>query len=228
LLLEDGKVWHVYGYSAKGDPFDLTVINNRMAKAGNSFDGIVQVAKDPGGAESVIDAAAGAYAMGMALSGKTSGSKGTYTFTYQKAGFSNVKLLMYALPHHYESFDSTTAKAKSTIKLQTTTKGMAMAVVADSWTIVEPNMPISMGFAPWDPVKGPKDTLSDSAIRAITPVALKELSQSVEQQSNQDSMYFSGKVYDPPYGCKKIPDTILISTCSLGSSQICWTLLRRE
>ncbi|GAP87116.1 putative glycoside hydrolase family 81 protein [Rosellinia necatrix] len=191
--LEDGKIWHVYGYSAKGDPFDLTVANSRIAKASRPFDGIVQVAKDPGNAESVIDAAVGAYPVGMVLSGTSLGTKGTYTFTFQKAGFSHVKLLMYALPHHYESFDETTTRGTSIVKLQTTTKGMAKAVVADSWTMAEPYMPISMGFAPWDPVAGPKDRLSDSAIKTITPVALKELSQSVDQQSNQDSMYFSGK-----------------------------------
>ncbi|KAI1272852.1 glycoside hydrolase family 81 protein [Xylaria sp. FL0933] len=193
FYLEDGKVWHVYGYSAKGDSLDLAVTSQRMVKANKPFNGIIQVAKDSGTAESIIDAAAGAYPVGMVLSGTAAESKGTYTFAFQKAGISKVKLLMYALPHHYESFDDTTAKATSTIKLQTTTKGMAKAVVADSWTMTEPNMPISMGFAPWDPVKGPKDKLSDSAIKTITPIALKELSQNVDQQSNQDSMYFSGK-----------------------------------
>ncbi|KAI0483829.1 glycoside hydrolase family 81 protein [Xylaria cf. heliscus] len=193
MYLEDGKIWHVYGYSEKGDPFDLTVTNNRLAKAKNPFNGIVQVTKDPGNAESMIDAAVGAYPVGLELSGTASGSKGTYTFKFQKAGFADVKLLMYALPHHYESFNDATAKATSTVKLQTTTKGMAKAVVADSWTMTEPNMPVSMGFAPWDPLKGPKEKLSDAAINTITPVALKELSQNVDQQSNQDSMYFSGK-----------------------------------
>ncbi|RYC62046.1 hypothetical protein CHU98_g4143 [Xylaria longipes] len=193
VYLEDGKVWHVYGYSEKGDPFDLTVTNNRVAKAGRPFNGIVQIAKDPGNAESMIDTAFGAYPVGMVLSGTASGSKGMYTFAFQKAGLPDVKLLMYALPHHYESFDDATAKATSTVKLQTTTKGMAKAVIADSWTMTEPNMPVSMGFAPWDPVDGPKDKLSDDAIKTITPVALKELSQNVDQQSNQDSMYFSGK-----------------------------------
>ncbi|KAI1827008.1 glycoside hydrolase family 81 protein [Xylaria intraflava] len=193
MYLEDGSVWHVYGYSAKGDSLDLTVVNNHRAVAEKPFNGTVQVAKDPGNAESLIDAASGAYPVGMTLSGTASKSKGTYTFTFQKAGLRNIKLLMYALPHHYESFDSKTTRATSTVKLQTTTKGMAKAVVADSWTMIERNMPISMGFAPWDPVQGPKDKLSDSAINTITPVASKELSQSVDQQSNQDSMYFSGK-----------------------------------
>ncbi|KAI1078097.1 glycoside hydrolase family 81 protein [Whalleya microplaca] len=193
LYLEDGKVWHVYSYSAKGDTLDLKVINNGAAQAAKPFDGIVQVAKDPGNAEPVIDAASGAYPVGVTLSGTASGSKGTYTFTFQKAGFSDVKLLMYALPHHVDSFDDATHKAISPAKLQTTTKGVAVGVVADSWTMVEPNMPVSMGFAPWDPVSGPKNKLSNSAINTISPVALKELSQNVDQQANQNSMYFSGK-----------------------------------
>ncbi|KAI1334565.1 glycoside hydrolase family 81 protein [Xylariaceae sp. FL0016] len=193
MYLEDGKVWHVYAFSAKGDPFDLTVVNNTMAKAAKPFDGIVQVAKDPGNAEDIIDAAAGAYPVGVVLSGLASGTKGTYTFTYTKAGFSNVKLLMYALPHHVASFDDSTYKAASAAKLQTTTKGIAVGVVADSWTMVEPNMPVKMDFAPYDPANGPKTTLKDSLITAISPVALKELSQNVDQQANQNSMYFSGK-----------------------------------
>ncbi|KAI1173528.1 glycoside hydrolase family 81 protein [Nemania sp. FL0916] len=193
VYLEDGKIWHVYGHSEKGDTFDLKVTNNRVATADKPFHGVVQIAKDAGNAESIIDAASGAYPVGMELSGTSSGSKGTYTFEFQKAGYSKAKLLMYALPHHYESFDSTTTKATSTIKLQTTTKGMAKAVIADSWTMAESNMPVSMGLAPWDPAHGPKTKLSVDAIKTITPVAMKELSQDVDQQSNQDSMYFGGK-----------------------------------
>ncbi|KAI2610106.1 family 81 glycosyl hydrolase [Hypoxylon fragiforme] len=193
LYLEDGKVWHVYAYSAKGDPFDLTVVNNKMARANKTFDGIVQVAKDPGNAESVIDGSAGAYPMNVTLSGSVSGSKGSYTFQFQKAGISNSTLLMYALPHHVDCFDDATNKSVSTAKLQTTTKGVASGVVADSWTMVEPHMPVSMGFAPWDPVEGEKKTLQSSAISTISAAAINETSQDVDQQSNQNSMYFSGK-----------------------------------
>ncbi|KAI2628769.1 glycoside hydrolase family 81 protein [Hypoxylon sp. NC1633] len=193
MYLEDGTVWHVYAYSAKGDPFDLTVVNNKMAKAEKPFDGIVQVAKDPGNAEATIDAASGAYPVNVTLSGSVSGSKGMYSFAFSKAGFSNVKLLMYALPHHVDSFDDATKKNISTAKLQTTTKGVAVGVVADSWTMVEPQLPVSMGFAPWDPVDGEKKTLQDSAIKTITTVAIQETAQDVSQQSDQNSMYFSGK-----------------------------------
>ncbi|KAI5923546.1 glycoside hydrolase family 81 protein [Camillea tinctor] len=193
ITLEDGKVWHVYAYSAKGDPFELSVKNNAEARASKPFNGIVQVSKDPGGAESIIDAASGSYPVGVSLSGSASGSRGTYTFKFQKAGFSNVPLLMYALPHHVDSFDASTAKAATAAKLQTTTKGIATGVVADSWTMVEPNMPVNMDFAPWDPVTGPKKSLKDSYINTISAIAVEELSQNFDAQSNQDSMYYSGK-----------------------------------
>ncbi|KAI0133675.1 glycoside hydrolase family 81 protein [Xylariales sp. AK1849] len=194
IYLEDGKVWHLYAYSPSGDALDLTVVNNGFAKAAKPFNGIIQVTKDPGGAEAIIDTAAGAYPTGVTLSGSTSGSQGSYTFTFAKAGISNTKLLMYALPHHVECFDTNTNKAVAlNVQLQTTTKGMATAVLADSWTMVEPNMPVSMDFAPWDPVTGPKKTLRAASINTISPVALKEISENMDQQTNQNSMYFSGK-----------------------------------
>ncbi|KAI0899246.1 glycoside hydrolase family 81 protein [Annulohypoxylon nitens] len=193
LYLENGKVWHVYAYSEKGDTFDLTVVNNKLAKAQKPFDGIVQVAKDPGNAEAIIDAASGAYPINVTLSGSISGTKGTYSFKFKKGGLPNTKLLMYALPHHYDAFDDATYKSMTPSKLQTTTKGMAVGVVADLWTMVEPNLPISMGFAPWDPVNGEKKVLSQSTIDQISPVAVNETAQDVSQQSDQNSMYFGGK-----------------------------------
>lgn len=194
FYLEDGKIWHVYAYSAKGDTFDLTVVNNKMARAAKPFDGIVQIAKDSGnGAETVIDAASGTYPIGVTLSGSVADTKGTYTFTFRKGGFTNVKLLMYALPHHVNSFDAATNNSISVAKLRTTTKGMAMGVVADSWTMVEPQMPTNMGFTPWDRVHGEKKILKDMQISTIMPVAFNECSQDVGAQSDQNSMYFSGK-----------------------------------
>jgi endo-1,3(4)-beta-glucanase len=193
IYLEDGKIWHLYAYSPRGDSLDLQVINNAHARALRPYHGIVQVAKDPGGAETLIDASSGAYPTGVKLFGSVSGNQGTYTFKYEKGGCPDTQLMMYALPHHVESFDGRTHKRTTQVQLQTTTKGMATAVVADSWTMVEPNMPVSMGFAPWDPVTGSKRTLKAEVIDTIGRVALKEISQNVDQQSDQNSMYFSGK-----------------------------------
>lgn len=194
FYLEDGKVWYVYSHAESGDNLDLKVINNGLAKSDKPFTGFIQVTKDPGSFETTIDMAAGTYPIGVTLSGTVSEAKGSYTFGFKKGGDESTKLMMYALPHQVNSFDKATRDGLKDLKLQTTTKGMAMAVMADSWTMVEPNMAIAMDFSPWDPVGGPKKSLSDEAIRAISPVALKEMSQSADQQANQNSMYFGGKV----------------------------------
>jgi endo-1,3(4)-beta-glucanase len=102
---------------------------------------------------------------------------------------------MFALPHHLQSFSSATKRSVTSIQLQTTTKGLATAVVADSWILVEPNMPIGMGFAPWSPVSGSQSSLSANAIAAILTAATNEVSQNMSQQTNLNSVYYAGKVF---------------------------------
>ncbi|KAL1877327.1 hypothetical protein VTK73DRAFT_8780 [Phialemonium thermophilum] len=193
LLLEDGNTWFVYAYRTKGDALDLQVVNNGLAQAKSPFYGIIQVAKDPGNGEALYDQACGAYATGVQLSGSASGTKGTYTFSFSKAGMSGSKLAMFALPHHQASFDATTKAAMSQVKLQTTTKGVAVAVLADSWTMVESALPTNMGFLPWLPGSGSKSAISQSTKAAIHKIAAQEVSENMQQQTNLNSMYFSGK-----------------------------------
>jgi endo-1,3(4)-beta-glucanase len=194
INLMDGTNWLLYAYNQTGRALDLTVTSNSVAKASGPFSGIIQVAKDPGNGEAMYDQASGAYVTGITLSGTASGSRGTYTFTFKKAGMTGPKLAMYALPHHQTSFDATTSSAMTQVKLQTTTKGIAVAVVADSWTMVEANMPTSMGFAPWSPKSGRIATISSATKAIIRTVASQEASQNMLDQTNQNSMYFSGKV----------------------------------
>lgn len=91
-----------------------------------------------------------------------------------------------------ESFDEDTTRAKRPISLQTTTKGIATAVLADHWTMVE-RVPIDMQFAPWHPEKGSVTSLSYEAVVAINNAAKSEIQQDYNAQTNLDSMYFSGK-----------------------------------
>lgn len=100
---------------------------------------------------------------------------------------------MFALPHHVQSFDSATAAAKTNITLQTTTKGLATAILANQMTMVEPSLPVSMGFAPWTPSHGTVRTMSAGTIQAINHAATIELAQNMASQTNLNSMYFSGK-----------------------------------
>jgi endo-1,3(4)-beta-glucanase len=196
ILLEDGKTWLLYAYSSSGAPLNLQVVNNGLAQSTSNWHGIIQIGKNPCGAtcEALYDAACGVYATTATLSGSVSGSRGTYSISFAKAGLTNSTLVMFALPHHLQSFDSATSKAVSNVQLQTTTKGIATAVHADSWTLVEPHMPVDMGFAPWKPGHGSQSTLSPNAIAAIQNAAASEVSQNMTQQTDLNSFYYSGKV----------------------------------
>jgi endo-1,3(4)-beta-glucanase len=196
LLLEDGKTWLLYASSSDVNAaLEFKVVNNGLAQATSNFNGFIQIAKNPGGdAEALYDAACGVYATTATLSGTANGASGSYTLSFSKAGTSGATLLMFALPHHVESFFSQTASAATNLQLQTTTKGLATAVVADAWTMVE-NLPTTMGFAPWSPSAGAEPlAFSAATIQTILSVAQSEISENMSDQSNLSSMYFSGKV----------------------------------
>jgi endo-1,3(4)-beta-glucanase len=195
FVLEDGTTWRLYAYKTKGDPLTLKITNNGLAASAKPFYGHIQIAKDPkvGQSEAVLDNGCGIYATGMSISGSNVGKTGTYSFTWSRGGHATGKLWIFALPHHVASFDATTKKEMRTYTLQTTTKGLATAVGGNSWTMVEPALPVDMGFAPWDPSKGSRG-LSANAKKIIAPIANSDVSQNMDEQANTDSMYFSGKV----------------------------------
>ncbi|KAE8444064.1 hypothetical protein EG329_000932 [Mollisiaceae sp. DMI_Dod_QoI] len=200
IQLEDGKIWLVYAYSPSGAGLDFTVVNNGLAQATSGFNGIIQIAKSTSSAsEALYDAACGAYPITTALSGVANGVTGSYTLLFSAAGMPNTKLLMFALPHHVQSFDPNTAAGVTSFKLDTTTKGAATAVVGNSWTMIE-NLPVGMGFGPWNPSAGnpggqgsTEFSFSQSTMAAMSAVAQSEISQNMSTQSNLNSMYYSGK-----------------------------------
>lgn len=196
INLNDGITWYLYATSTDGSSLDLRIRDSNFMSAITPFTGTIQVAKDPNGAgEALYDATCGSYATGVSLSGTTSGIQGTYTFAFNKAGLDGAPLLMFALPHHVGSFDENTAAAvQYALQLRSTTKGNMTAVMADSWTMVEPALPITMSFLPWSSTQGTMSALSDAARATILEVAQSELSQDISAQSNLDSMYYSGKV----------------------------------
>lgn len=189
--LEDGSTWFVYGYSTNGGSLDLQLTNQGLAQSVNAFTGAVQITKNPGGADSALDDGAGIYPTGVDISGSTSGSSGSYTLSFNTAGTSTGNLHMYALPHHVESFNGDTSSRATSYELQTTVKGMAVLVSGDSWTMEESGLPTNMDFAPWD--NGSQSSLSQAARDTIRPIAQSDVSQNMDDQSDLDSMYFSGK-----------------------------------
>lgn len=196
FVLEDNSTWRLYAWRTRGDDLDLKINNNGRAEAQGPFYGILQICKDPvtDGSEKLLDDGAGVYPETVQVTGTASGSVGTYTFHFQRAGHPEGNLYMYALPHHVSSFSSETAQRVQKMQLDTTTKGCATFVKGNEWTMEERNMPVEMGFNPWHPERGSVGSLSDHAKQTIRAAAQRELQQNMIQHSNLDSMYFSGKV----------------------------------
>ena len=198
LTLEDDKHWLMYVTPDNKEQPDFTMESNKVLKGPTSpWSGVVQVAKNPVGAmgESVYDAAAGMYATTASMSGSVSGSQGKYTITWIKAGsLTTAPLLMFALTHHLTTFDPPTAHGVTQITLDTTTKGKATAVMADSWTLLEKDLPTSLSFGPWDPASNGKEVASPPpGAKAVLAASHTELAQAFDPSVNVDSMYYAGK-----------------------------------
>lgn len=195
ITLEDSKIWLLYAKPSNGQDPLLKLMSNVLIQGSRGWSGIIQVARNPAGShgESIYDGSAGVFPIAGRVSGSVSGDQGSYYIRYTKSGLTNLPLLTYALPHHIQSFDATTSNRRTSLQLQTTTKGIATAVVGDSWTLVEQGLPIDLGFAPWSPTTRSRTTLSNSTIHLIQQVAASEINQNYDSQSNLDSMYYSGK-----------------------------------
>ncbi len=197
ITLEDGKIWLLYALPSSGQNPQLSLVSNTLLRGLPGWRGVIQIAKNPAGSagEMSYDRSAGIYATTAVVTGSTLGSTGTYNIQWTKAGMTSGpnRLLMYALPHHVQSFSTGIPIIKTSIHLQTTTKGMATAIIADSWTLVEPNLPTDIGFAPWSPARRSVRRLSAAALNTINQTAHSEINQDMDAQTNLDSMYFSGK-----------------------------------
>ncbi|KAK4457840.1 hypothetical protein QBC42DRAFT_211796 [Cladorrhinum samala] len=226
LHLEDGTIWLVYAYHTKGEGLNLQVVNNGVAVSASPFYGIIQVAKDPGnGGEQVLDNNCGVYPTGVALDGGVDGNgKGEYRFRFEKGGFSfGSEVAMYALPHHLSSFgDETRRKVVAGVRLNTTTKGVAQLVISDEWRMVEGEVPVGIGFLPWIGGTGSVGSLRSQEVRQfVRDVAGQEVSQDMLQQTDLNSMYFSGKAL------AKFATIILTVHDILGDGALASTALSR-
>ncbi|KAK6442435.1 endo-1,3-beta glucanase [Oleoguttula sp. CCFEE 5521] len=198
MALANGFTWLIYVVpeTTNYNVNSFTLLSANTVQGPSGFNGYIQVAKIPGGnsdAESIYDSAAGAYPFSTSVSGAVEGSGGSYSLTFNKTGMQTQQLLMFALPHHVESFAQSTANGVTSLQLMTTTKGFGTAVRADSWTLVEDDLPIDMSFAPWRAGQGSIASVSSAATALIKQVGAAELNQNITLQTDLDSMYYSGK-----------------------------------
>lgn len=203
IVLEDSSEWLLYATpvaSLGAPPFDLK--DSATIEGPGGYKGMIQVAKLPGnstGGEKAYDSSAGAFAANATISGSVDGGSGSYTLSWNKDGVHNQTLVMFALPHHVESFDDTTKAALTDIQLATITKGYAQAVCADRITMVEPDLPDTIGFAPWaasgNTAGGGSEItkLGAEVLKLVNDAGALELNEDLHAQTCLDSMYYSGK-----------------------------------
>ncbi|KAL6707856.1 endo-1,3-beta glucanase [Coniothyrium glycines] len=202
IRLNDQSWWMLYAtqVGSSGEiPFTLN--STSLITGPPGFTGMIQITKNPSGTEGedVFDSSAGAYPINATITGSVDGSSGSYTMTWAKGGIRDRPLLMYALPHQRESFDEETREGLKNISLVTTTKGYAQAVVGDQFTMVEDDLPNTIGFAPWDKASdgtagGSENiNLDAEALSAVNEAGISELSQNMDAQTRLNSMYYSGK-----------------------------------
>ena len=196
VTLEDGKVWLIYCTPDNGLDPNFQLKSSTLLQGLTNWSGTIQIAKLPDGvAETTYDDAAGAYPTTGQISGYAQNSSAQYSLSWNKGGAyaDNATLLMFALPHHVQSFDDNTRSKMLNLTLATLTKGKAVAVSSDYW-VMEEQLPIDMGFAPWRPIGSQSiNTMSTAAIAAVQNVSVLEASQDMDAQSNLNSMYYSGK-----------------------------------
>lgn len=200
--LEDNSQWLVYVTPLRADGVPpMTLVGGGTIRGPEAFTGLVQVTKNPSGAdgERYFDSSAGSYATEAKISGSVNGPTGSYTLSWTKGGVLSRPLIMFALPHHVESFDQETRGAMTGIQLITTTKGAATAVQADRFTMIEPDLPTTIGFAPWakaaNGAQGGTENvnLAASALQLVNAAGTSELRQDFVSQTSLNSMYYSGK-----------------------------------
>lgn len=205
VTLQNDAQWAVYVTIPSGANASIHQDDNQhIAIATSESDVVVQVAK-LGSADwqAVVDSAAGAYPTQVTLTGGITSdySVGQYAFEYNLGGSSTGGgTLLYAAPHHVESFTASMNGKVTNYYLRSPVMGMLRLCVATKLEMFE-QLPKDIGFLPWSVAKPEGDAnfaannFSDQDKSTISDVATQETSNfSLVDAVNGDSMYFSGKI----------------------------------
>lgn len=191
ITLENGRKWTLY---VSGPGVKLTQKDSSNIEGDKSVTGTcLQLVADSNDA---IDSAAGCYPTDCDLKGNVQGENGQYSFNYKTSGNSQSgKTLMYALPHHEASFTDDMSSRKTDSKLDATVCGVMTGYVTNSFEM-QVKVPDKLSFDPFttisDASSGPN--YSSEVLDTIKKAAATEAHNDVVNESNLDSMYFSGKV----------------------------------
>lgn len=193
ITLENNIVWTLYTISQ--EPINLSLVNGNSITADRVVNGcIFQLVADT--AEE-IDQAANCYQIDADLKAsiiQNNQGKARYTFEYKTNGSSSSgRPLIYALPHHIDSMTTGTLNKKIGSQLASTVCGMMSGFITDRIEM-EILIPSEVQFEPYTMISDKERNYSPDVLNAMRNAAIIETGGDVINESNLDSMYFSGKV----------------------------------
>jgi endo-1,3(4)-beta-glucanase len=204
VVLFNNVRWLIYATVQDGQAFGLTMRDtNHLCSTSSCYNTIVQVASCPKDQDRYCDDTAGAYAESAELNGQVDGCIGTYSIKYSPKGRSSSQnLLIFALPHHVESFTSETERRKTSYNLDSTVMGQMTACITTSLDMQE-SLAKNIGLLPRASFRDRNGSQFDrlskyspDILNLLKSTCQAELSQDICTQCNLDSMYFSGKAID--------------------------------
>ena len=193
ITLENNIVWTLYTISQ--EPITLSRVDGNRIIADKVVNGcIFQLVADTA---NEIDQAANCYQIDAKLSAsvvQNDPGKANYTFEYETNGSSSSgNPLIYALPHHIDSMTPETLGTKIDSHLASTVSGMMSGFVTDKIEM-EILIPSKVQFEPYTMISDKESNYSTDVLNAMRNAAIIETGGDVINESNLDSMYFSGKV----------------------------------
>lgn len=210
VILNNGVRWLMYVSGLPGDPVPTFSLNEqRELVASFAVNGCcVQLAAAPVGTDPFYDEASGRYVTDASVTGEIidNGARGNYRIQYDAQGYSlSGNTLVFAAPHHVASLTSQMESKRTSIQLDSTNMGVLTAYLSPMIEMTEP-LPIIIEFDPYASFKNANINIGPNERNIISSVAAQELQGDVWNESNLNSMYFSGKKLDKyaqiAYVCK--------------------------
>ena len=182
VVLNNNQTWILYALNG-----DITLdFHNNQLVGNQPITNVLRLTKKQSdtAANALLDSHASVYPTGCQLQADVTGSKGTYTFLWQRQGDLTNTLLHYTFAHHRQIISSSSAMP-TTIQLRSSTKGPMIAYVGNTWTLIEDSLS-TMGFLP---PRAPDAQYNENIITQLK----QDIATGVNL--NVSDYYFSGKAF---------------------------------
>lgn len=213
--LFNGLNWNIYVTAPAGEEVTFLVNSNFEMEALRPVShAVIQIAYAPTNSDQVLDNAAGIYPTSATISGSAYGKSATYQLKYNCEGSSMAGApLIYALGHHVQSFSLKTLVSKTSLRMDSGTKGELTGVLSDTLEMNE-QLTTDLQWLPYQDGMPDSVELSPDALMLLAKVVNEELSEDMIGQTNTASTYTAGK------GLDKFAYILLVASEILGSKSL--------